>query len=148
MTLNRYGLFLHTCSLDTCAMIQKNWFNLSNNKRKTAITISNILHFQGKIYVPVFAKKTSGFHRICSTLFWSNPIGGSEPVPGCSFNSFYLNFLFQKCRIPNSLPDPNGRSEPEPDLLRQFSFILSKHFIYVIHFRVFNYTEAFQMVGP
>ena len=29
----------------------------------------------------------------CNTPFRSNPIGGSEPVPGCSFNSF-IYFLF------------------------------------------------------
>ena len=28
----------------------------------------------------------------CSTPLRSNPIGGSEPIPGCSFNSFYLSF--------------------------------------------------------
>ena len=70
-------------------------------------------------------------------LLWSDLIGESEPDPGCSFNSFsffflfftiLLNFLFQKCR------DPNGRSEPEPGLLRPFLFILSKRFIYDISF--------------
>ena len=40
---------------------------------------------------------------------------------------FFLNF-----RDPNPWPDPNGGSEPELDLLRPFSFILSKHFTYVI----------------
>ena len=50
----------------------------------------------------------------CSNPLRSNPIGGSEPVPGCSFNCFYLpfylNFLFQKCHDPNPRPDPNGGS--------------------------------------
>ena len=31
-----------------------------------------------------------------------------------------LNFRFQKCRGPNPLLDPVGRSKPEPDLLRHF----------------------------
>ena len=48
-----------------------------------------------------------------------DPIGESEPDPGCSFNSF-------------------GRSKQEPGLLRLFSFILSKHFIYVISFFCFQ----------
>ena len=47
---------------------------------------------------------------------------------------FIYLFFFQKCRDPNPWLDPNGGSEPEPDLLRPFSFILSKHFIYVISF--------------
>ena len=74
LTLNRCGLFLRTYLLGTCAMIQKNWFNLPNNKSKTAITISNILHFQGKVYVPVFAKKTLGFHKICSSFLKKSSI--------------------------------------------------------------------------
>ena len=46
----------------------------------------------------------------------------------------FIKFSFQKCRDPNPWPDPNGESEPELGLLRLFSFILSKHFIYVIYF--------------
>ena len=42
-----------------------------------------------------------------------------------------------------SRPESSARLEPEPDLLRPFSFILSKHFIYVISFQSFNYAEAF-----
>ena len=43
----------------------------------------------------------------CSTLFWSDPINESEPVLGCSFNSFYLFvFFFQKCRDPESSARP------------------------------------------
>ena len=44
-----------------------------------------------------------------------------------------LNILFQKCRFPNPLPDPNSGSELEPNLLRPFSFIISKHF-YLCYF--------------
>ena len=89
----------------------------------------------------------------CSTPFWSDPIGKSKPVSGCLFNYFYLLFIYlfffsQKCRDLNPWPNPNGGYEPEPSLLRLFSFILSKHFILSFHFRVFIYTEAFQMVGP
>ena len=32
------------------------------------------------------------FDRHCSTPFRFDPIGGSEPDPGCLFNSFYLPF--------------------------------------------------------
>ena len=32
--------------------------------------------------------------RSCSTPFRSDPIGGSESDPGCSFNSFYLLFIW------------------------------------------------------
>ena len=74
----------------------------------------------------------------CNTHFRSDPIGGSEPVSRCSFKSFYLPiyliFLFQKYRDLNPRFDPKGESEPKPGLLRPFSFILSKHFIYVISF--------------
>ena len=76
-------------------------------------------------------------HFICSNPFRSDPIGGSESILGCSFNSFYLFFIylfFLKCQDPNPWPYPNGGSEPEPGLLRPFSFILSKHFIYIISF--------------
>ena len=72
---------------------------------------------------------------LCITPFRSDLIGVSEPVPRCSFNSFYLFiYLFQKCRDVNPRPNPNGGSEPELGLLRLFSFILSKNFIYVISF--------------
>ena len=83
-------------------------------------------------------------------FFRSDPIGESEPDPGCLFNSFFFIFhlfvcFFLKCRDPNHWPDPNGGSEPEPGLLQPFSFILSKHLF--IHFRFFNYAESLQMVG-
>ena len=45
--------------------------------------------------------------------------------------SVLLNFLFQKCRDPNSRPDPNDGSEPEPGLLRRFH--LSYQNILLIH---------------
>ena len=50
---------------------------------------------------------------------------------------FYLHFIkfsFSKVSRPESWLDPNGGFESEIGLLRQFSFILSKHFIYVISF--------------
>lgn len=49
-------------------LIQENWSNLQHNKSKAAIRINNILHFKGKIYVPILAKKTLGFHKICSSF--------------------------------------------------------------------------------
>ena len=82
-------------------------------------------------------------NRRCSTPFLSNPIGGSELVSGCSFNSFCLSFIYlfffkvsrpESSALPNPQPDSNDGSEPEPCLLLPFSFILSKHFIYVISF--------------
>ena len=33
---------------------------------------------------------------LCSTPFRSDPIGESEPDPGCSFNYFYLFVFFFK----------------------------------------------------
>ena len=60
----------------------------------------------------------------------------------------FVCFLFQKCLDPNPRSDPNGGSEPELSLFRPFSFILSKHLFMSFHFRIFNYAEAFQMVGP
>ena len=89
----------------------------------------------------------------CHTPFRSDSIGGSKPVPGCLFNSFYLLFIdlfsfFQKCQDPNPQPDPNGRSKPEPGLLRHFH--LSYQNIYLCHF-VLGFSikrKHFQMVGP
>ena len=74
-------------------------------------------------------------------VFRSDPIGGSEPVSGCSFNSFYLLFiylfLFSKVSRPESL------ARLDPGLLRPFSFVLSKTFLFMsFHFSVFNYVEA------
>ena len=44
--------------------------------------------------------------------------------------SVLLRFLFQKCHDPNPWLDPNGRSEPEPGLLRRFYLSNHKHFFY------------------
>ena len=83
----------------------------------------------------VFNSK-SDLQEACSTPFRSDLIGGSEPVPECSFNSFYLPFylfyFFQKCRDSNPRPDPNDGSKLESGLLRPFLFILSKTF-YLCH---------------
>ena len=73
-----------------------------------------------------------------ATLFRSDLIGRSELVTRYSFNPFCLLFIylffFQKCSDLNPWPNPNGGSEPELDFLLPFSFIQSKHFIYVISF--------------
>ena len=53
---------------------------------------------------------------------------------GCPFNPLFiilLNFHFQKCRDPNPLLDPVGRSKLEPGLLRRFQ---SKHLFRFIKF--------------
>ena len=51
-------------------------------------------------------------------LFRSDPIGGSEPVPGCSFNSFCLLFiclfvcLFFFCKsVVTRIPGPTRRAD-------------------------------------
>ena len=40
----------------------------------------------------VFALKKWRYYLYYSIPLWLDPIGGSEPVPRCSFNSFYLPF--------------------------------------------------------
>ena len=35
-----------------------------------------------------------GSYELCSTPFRSDPIGVSEPDPGCSFNYFFIYFSF------------------------------------------------------
>ena len=52
----------------------------------------------------------------------------------------FIYYYFFKVSRPESpaRPDPNGGSEQEPGLIRSFSFILSKHFIYVISFSSFQ----------
>ena len=104
LTLNRCSLFLRTFSLCICAIIQKNWFNLPNNKSKSAITINNILHFKGKIYVPVFARKTLGFQKICSSflmkfsivIMFNESLVSSHRKAELRNNEFQLNPTQQK----------------------------------------------------
>ena len=84
---------------------------------------------------------------------WPDLVGGSESKPQgrpvevinqILLVIILLNFSFQKCRNPNPRLDPIGGSKPEPGLLRQFSIILSKHFVWFYYFRFCNYAKAFQ----
>ena len=59
------------------------------------------------------------------------------------FIYFLFIYFFSKVSRPESPAQPDGGSEPEPSLLRAFSFILSKTFLFMsFQFRVFNYAEA------
>ena len=74
------------------------WDNcLNKDEREFLQTGTNDEGEQNEVHriIYVITKHFVGDLRIlCSTHFRSNPIGGSEPVPGCSFNSFYLIFIY------------------------------------------------------
>ena len=66
----------------------------------------------------------------------SEHLGSDSNSPIESDRKGYIHtyiYIYLKCRDPNLRPDPNDGSEPEPSLLRSFSFILSKTF-YLCHF--------------
>ena len=88
----------------------------------------------------------------CSTLFRFDPIGGSELVLGCSFNSFcllFICFFFVKVSRPESLARPEGRIRTGALFTPTVFIYLIKTF-YLCHFVLgFSITRKhFQMVGP
>ena len=78
-----------------------------------------------------------------STPFYSNPISGSEPDRGCSFNSFclllififfvFFVFVFVKVWRPESSAQPEGRIQTEAWFTPTFFIYLIKTF-YLCHF--------------
>ena len=76
-------------------------------------------------------------------LFWSDPIDGSEPVPGCSFNSFYLLFFFKS--VATQIPGLTRMENPNRSSVYSDHFHLSYHNILFtsFNFRVFIYVETF-----
>ena len=77
-----------------------------------------------------------------STPFRPDPIGGSKPVPGCSFNYFYLLFFFKS--VTTRVPDLTRMVDPNRNPVYSDRFYLSYQNILFVsfHFRVFNYAEA------
>ena len=85
----------------------------------------------------------------CNTHFWSDPIGGSEPFPGCSFNSFCLLFIclffFFFCKsVATRIPGPTRRANPNwsPVYFDCFHLFYQNILFMLFFFRVFNYVEA------
>ena len=106
----------------------------------------------------VFSKMdlVSLFDTSYGTPFQSDPIGGSEPVPGCSFNSFCLLFIcfvfcffFVKVSLPKSPAQPKGQIRTRARFTLTVFIYLIKTF-YLCHFVLgFSITlKHFQMVGP
>ena len=100
----------------------------------------------------VFGWETEGIWT-CSTLFWSDPIGESEPVLGCSFNSFYLLFIylfFFFKSVATQIPSQTRMADPNRSPVYSDRFHLSYQNILFMsfNFRAFSYAEAFQMIGP
>ena len=94
----------------------------------------------------------------CSTPFWSDQIGGSEPILGCLFNSFCLLFIclfvclfvfFVKVSRPKSPARLEGRIQIEARFTPTICIYLIKTF-YLCHFILgFSITRKHvQMVGP
>ena len=90
----------------------------------------------------------------CSTHFRSDTIGESEPVPGCSFNSFCLLFIclfvcLFVCLFFVKVSRPEGRIRTESRFTPTVFIYLIKTF-YLCHFVLgFSITwKHFQMVGP
>ena len=88
-------------------------------------------------------------HQVVSR---SDPNGGSEPVTGCSFNSLDLHFIkfsFSK-NVATRIPGSTGMANPNRSSVYSDCFHLSyQNILFMLfHFRVFNYTEAYPMVGP
>ena len=89
----------------------------------------------------------------CNTPFRSDPIGKSEPVLGWSFNYFYLLFIwfffFFHRSVATRILSPTRRADPNRSPIYSNYFHLSYQNILFMSFcfRVFNYAEAFQMVG-
>ena len=84
-----------------------------------------------------------------STPFRSDQIGRSEPLPGCSFNSsFFLFFFFFKVWPPESPARLKWQIQTETQFTPTVFIYLIKNILFMsFYFRVFNYAEAFQMVG-
>ena len=89
----------------------------------------------------------------CSTIFKSDPIGGSKTVPGFLFDSFCLLFicLFFFCKsVATRIPGLTRRANPNWSLVYSDHFHLSYQNILFMSFRfkVFNFAEAFSNGRP
>ena len=73
----------------------------------------------------------------CCTPFRSNPIGGFEPDPGCSFNYFLFIYLFFK-NVAIQIPGPTRMADSNWSLVYSDRFHLSCQNILFMsfHFRV------------
>ena len=85
----------------------------------------------------------------CSTLFRTDPIGGSKLDLGCLFNYFYLFVFFFKSVAtqilgPTRMADQNRSPVYYNRLHLSYQNILFMSF----HFRVFNYAEAVSTDRP
>ena len=96
--------------------------------------------------------------QTCNTPFRSDPIGGFEPVPGCSFNSFYLIFIYSFiylfvlfCKsVATRIPGLTRRVDPDQSSVYSDHFHLSyQNILFMsIRFRVFNYAETISNGKP
>ena len=97
-------------------------------------------------------KEKQRYGNYCRTPFQSDPIGGSKPNPGCSFNSFYLPFylIFFFKNVTTRILNSTRMADLNRSPVYSDCFHLSYHNIFLCHFLLeFSITlKHFQMVGP
>ena len=98
------------------------------------------------IYIEVLEGVIVSLGNSCSTPFRSDPIGGSEPVLGCSFNYFYLIFIYYYFfkSVATRIPGPTRIADLNlsPIYFDRFHLSYQNILFMSFRFRVFNYAEA------
>ena len=79
---------------------------------------------------------------LVATHFRSYPIDGSELVPGCSFNSFYLFVFFKSVAARILSPTRMADLNRSPVYSDRFHLSYQNILFMSFRFKVFNYAEA------